>query len=154
MKEECADFARLSQSRVYENLSFRANVIAYLKACVLYVANGCRWDKTFEEFIRWSLQYDLACKMEFFGADIEEAQAAGGARNKKGPRNLLELLPDEFTYQDALQVRLQVGMGEKGTQNMLWQWVHRGYALQLTVDSYKKLKFRRDGNDIDKNRQA
>ena len=154
LKEECADFARLSQSRVYENLSFRANVIAYLKACVLYVANGCRWDKTFEEFIRWSLQYDLACKMEFFGADIEEAQAAGGARNKKGPRNLLELLPDEFTYQDALQVRLQVGMGEKGTQNMLWQWVHRGYALQLTVDSYKKLKFRRDGNDIDKNRQA
>ena len=76
LKEECADFARLSQSRVYENLSFRANVIAYLKACVLYVANGCRWDKTFEDFIRWSLQYDLACKMEFFGADIEEAQAA------------------------------------------------------------------------------
>ncbi|WP_072544853.1 BT4734/BF3469 family protein [Mediterranea massiliensis] len=151
LKEECADFARLSQSRVYENLSFRANVIAYLKACVLYVANGCRWDKTFEEFIRWSLQYDLACKMEFFGADIEEAQAAGGARNKKGPRNLLELLPDEFTYQDALQVRLQVGMGEKGTQNMLNQWGYRNYIARITNYNYSKLKFRKDGTDTDKN---
>ena len=153
LKEECADFARLSQSRVYENLSFRANVIAYLKACVLYVANGCQWDKTFEDFIRWSLQYDLACKMEFFGADIEEAQTVS-LRNTRGPRNLLELLPDEFAYQEVVQVRRQAGMGEKGTQNMLSQWMHRGYILQMTDDSFQKLKFRRDGNDIDKNRQA
>ena len=153
LKEECADFARLSQSRVYENLSFRANVIAYLKACVLFVANGCQWDKTFEDFIRWSLQYDLACKMEFFGADIEEAQTVS-LRNTRGPRNLLELLPDEFAYQEVVQVRRQAGMGEKGTQNMLSQWMHRGYILQMTDDSFQKLKFRRDGNDIDKNRQA
>ena len=153
LKEECADFARLSQSRVYENLSFRANVIAYLKACVLYVANGCQWDKTFEDFIRWSLRYDLACKMEFFGADIEEAQTVS-LRNTRGPRNLLELLPDEFAYQEVVQVRRQAGMGEKGTQNMLSQWMHRGYILQMTDDSFQKLKFRRDGNDIDKNRQA
>ena len=152
LKEECADFARLSQSRVYENLSFRANVIAWLKACVLYVANGCQWDKTFEDFIRWSLQYDLACKMEFFGAAIEEAQAADGLHNTRGPRNLLELLPDEFTYQQAVLVRQQEGKNAEGTKNMLWQWIHRGYALQLTVDNYKKLKFRKDGNDIDKNR--
>ena len=153
LKEECAEFARLSQSRVYENLSFRANVIAWLKACVLFVANGCRWDKTFEDFIRWSLQYDLACKMEFFGADIEEAQTVS-LRNTRGPRNLLELLPDEFAYQEVVQVRRQAGMGEKGTQNMLSQWMHRGYILQMTDDSFQKLKFRRDGNDIDKNRQA
>ena len=153
LKEECADFARLSQSRVYENLSFRANVIAYLKACVLFVANGCQWDKTFEDFIRWSLRYDLACKMEFFGADIEEAQTVS-LRNTRGPRNLLELLPDEFAYQEVVQVRRQAGMGEKGTQNMLSQWMHRGYILQMTDDSFQKLKFRRDGNDIDKNRQA
>ena len=152
LKEECADFARLSQSRVYENLSFRANVIAWLKACVLYVANGCQWDKTFEDFIRWSLQYDLACKMEFFGSAIEEAQAADGLHNTRGPRNLLELLPDEFTYQQAVLVRQQEGKNAEGTKNMLWQWIHRGYALQLTVDNYKKLKFRKDGNDIDKNR--
>ena len=152
LKEECADFARLSQSRVYENLSFRANVIAWLKACVLYVANGCQWDKTFEDFIRWSLQYDLACKMEFFGSAIEEAQAADGLHNTRGPRNLLELLPDEFTYQQAVLVRQQEGKSAEGTKNMLWQWIHRGYALQLTVDNYKKLKFRKDGNDIDKNR--
>ncbi|MBM6735087.1 VirE protein [Mediterranea massiliensis] len=151
LKEECADFARLSQSRVYENLSFRANVIAYLKACVLYVANGCRWDKTFEEFIRWSLQYDLACKMEFFGADIEEAQAAGGARNKKGPRNLLELLPDNFSYREAVEVRLQAGMDEKGTQNMLNQWGYRNYIARITNYNYSKLKFRNDGTDTDKN---
>ena len=153
LKEECAEFARLSQSRVYENLSFRANVIAWLKACVLFVANGCRWDKTFEDFIRWSLRYDLACKMEFFGADIEEAQTVS-LRNTRGPRNLLELLPDEFAYQEVVQVRRQAGMGEKGTQNMLSQWMHRGYILQMTDDSFQKLKFRRDGNDIDKNRQA
>ena len=146
LKEECADFARLSQSRVYENLSFRANVIAYLKACVLYVANGCRWDKTFEEFIRWSLQYDLACKMEFFGADIEEAQAAGGARNKKGPRNLLELLPDDFTYQEAVQVRQQAGRDGGGTQAMLNQWVHRKYIERMTNDNYSKLKFKKRWN--------
>ncbi|WP_346713128.1 VirE protein [Mediterranea massiliensis] len=151
LKEECADFARLSQSRVYENLSFRANVIAYLKACVLFVANGCQWDKTFEDFIRWSLQYDLACKMEFFGADIEEAQAAGGPRNKKGPRNLLELLPDQFTFREVVQTRLREGKNEEGTYKMLRQWIYRGYIQQSTVDSYQKLKFRKDGTDIDKN---
>ena len=151
LKEECADFARLSQSRVYENLSFRANVIAYLKACVLFVANGCRWDKTFEDFIRWSLQYDLACKMEFFGVDIEEAQAAGGPRNKKGPRNLLELLPDQFTFREVVQTRLREGKNEEGTYKMLRQWIYRGYIQQSTVDSYQKLKFRKDGTYIDKN---
>ena len=150
LKEECADFARLSQSRVYENLSFRANVIAWLKACVLFVANGCQWDKTFEDFIRWSLQYDLACKMEFFGAAIEEAQAAN-PNKQKGPRNLLELLPDNFSYREAVEVRLQAGMDEKGTQNMLNQWGYRNYIARITNYNYSKLKFRNDGTDTDKN---
>ena len=150
LKEECADFARLSQSRVYENLSFRANVIAYLKACVLYVANGCQWDKTFEDFIRWSLQYDLACKMEFFGVDIEEAQTVN-LRSHKGPRNLLELLPDQFTFREVVQTRLREGKNEEGTYKMLRQWIYRGYIQQSTVDSYQKLKFRKDGTYIDKN---
>ena len=150
LKEECADFARLSQSRVYENLSFRANVIAYLKACVLYVANGCQWDKTFEDFIRWSLQYDLACKMEFFGAAIEEAQVAN-PNKQKGPHNLLELLPDNFSYREAVEVRLQAGMDEKGTQNMLNQWGYRNYIARITNYNYSKLKFRKDGTDTDKN---
>ncbi|WP_308552816.1 BT4734/BF3469 family protein [uncultured Mediterranea sp.] len=156
LKEECADFARLSQSRVYENLSFRANVIAWLKACVLFVANGCRWDKTFEDFIRWSLRYDLACKMEFFGADIEEANRQGMGRNRQVPgrRNLLELLPDEFSFEDAVRVRQWEGLDAKGTSNMLRQWKHRRYVTIVTNDNYQKLKFRRDGNDIDKNRQA
>ena len=156
LKEECADFARLSQSRVYENLSFRANVIAYLKACVLYVANGCQWDKTFEDFIRWSLQYDLACKMEFFGADIEEANQQGMVRDRQlpGRRNLLELLPDEFTFQDAVRVRQREGLDAQGTSAMLRQWKHRRYVTIVTNDNYQKLKFRSDGNDIDKNRQA
>ena len=156
LKEECADFARLSQSRVYENLSFRANVIAYLKACVLYVANGCRWDKTFEDFIRWSLQYDLACKMEFFGAEIEEANQQGMVRDRQlpGRRNLLELLPDEFTFQDAVRVRQREGLDAQGTSAMLRQWKHRRYVTIVTNDNYQKLKFRSDGNDIDKNRQA
>ncbi len=150
LKEECADFARLSQSRVYENLSFRANVIAYLKACVLYVANGCQWDKAFEDFVRWSLRYDLACKMEFFGDAIKEAQAAA-PHKQKGPRNLLELLPDNFSYREAVEVRLQAGMDEKGTQNMLNQWGYRNYIARITNYNYSKLKFRNDGTDTDKN---
>ena len=152
LKEECAEFARLSQSRVYENLSFRANVIAWLKACVLYVANDCRWDDTFDDFIRWSLQYDLACKMEFFGAEIEATQATSGTRTAKGPRNLLELLPDNFTYQQAVQVRVRQGLDAEGTPNMLRQWKHRRYITVVTEEKFKKLKFRRNGTDTDKNR--
>ena len=156
LRDECAEFARLSQSRVYENLSFRANVIAYLKACVLYVANGCRWDETFEPFIRWSLQYDLWCKMEFFGADIEEANRMGANAEKsvRGPSNLLLMLPDEFSREEATLLRQRCGMTSKGTANMLCQWVHRGYILQMTDDSYKKLKYRSDGTDLNKNNEA
>lgn len=153
LKEECADFARLSQSRIYENLSFRANVIAYLKACVLYVANGRKWDKTMEEFVRWSLKYDLWCKMEFFGADIEEANRGGMSTEKHipGRRNLLELLPDEFTPADAIRVRLAEGMDAAGTDAMLRQWKCRGYITIMTNVTndktenktyYKKLKFK------------
>ena len=156
LRDECAEFARLSQSRVYENLSFRANVIAYLKACVLYVANGCRWDETFEPFIRWSLQYDLWCKMEFFGADIEEANrmATNAEKSVHGPSNLLLMLPDEFSREEATLLRQRCGMTSKGTANMLCQWVHRGYILQMTDDSYKKLKYRIDGTDLNENSEA
>ena len=156
LRNECAEFARLSQSRVYENLSFRANVIAYLKACVLYVANGCRWDETFEPFIRWSLQYDLWCKMEFFGADIEEANrmATNAEKSVRGPSNLLLMLPDEFSREEATLLRQRCGMTSKGTANMLCQWVHRGYILQMTDDSYKKLKYRSDGTDLNENNEA
>ena len=141
LKEECADRARLTQSRVYENLSFRANVIAYLKACVLYVAHGCKWSKAIEEFVRWSLEYDLWCKMEFFGADIEESMSEGeAARRKPGPRNLLEMLPDTFTLKEALDVRRMAGIGggEKEARNMLAVWKSRKYVLQITDNSYQK----------------
>ena len=154
MRDENAEFARLSQSRVYENLSFRANVIAYLKACVLYVANGEKWDKSIEDFVRWSFHYDMWCKMEFFGAAIEDAQQECETQRRSGPRNLLELLPDEFTLQDAVRVRQAEGMNAEGTRHMIWQWVYRGYASQLTVNSYKKLKYRKDGIDLTKNGKA
>ena len=143
LKEECADRARLTQSRVYENLSFRANVIAYLKACVLYVAHGCKWSKAIEEFVRWSLEYDLWCKMEFFGADIEESMSEGeAARRKPGPRNLLEMLPDTFTLKEALDVRRMAGIGggEREARNMLAVWKSRKYVLQITDNSYQKVK--------------
>jgi hypothetical protein len=140
MKDENAEFARLSQSRVYENLSFRANVIAWLKACVLYVANGNRWDKTLEDFVRWSLKYDMWCKMQFFGDAIEEAGQESKDNRTRGPQNLLELLPDSFTTADAMRVRQSMDMDVKGTRNMLYQWAHRGYVLHLTDDSYKKVE--------------
>ena len=150
MRKENAEFATLSQSRVYENLSFRANVIAYLKACVLYVANGEKWDKTIEEFVRWSYHYDMWCKMEFFGAAIEEAMNENvyGTSSKHGPQNLLTLLPDEFTLDDVIWARQMAGLDVKGTKQMLYQWVYRHYLTVLTDNSYKKLKFRSDGIDL------
>ena len=139
LKDECAEFARLSQSRVYENLSFRANVIAYLKACVLYICNDYKWGREIEDFVRWSLQYDLHCKMTFFGEAIESAnRAAEEQKGHPGPRNLLEQLPDKFTTHDADLIRQANGMDTRGTRNMLSQWVHRGYVLQMTDDSYCK----------------
>ena len=138
MVEESADFARLSQSRVYENLSFRANVIAWLKGCLLYVANGCKWTRDIEDFVRWSLQYDMWCKMRFFGEDIENADKVQELP-RKGPRNLLELLPDEFTIQDAINVRRQQGMNAKGYAPMIRMWKNRHYIEQRTENSYKKI---------------
>ena len=141
LKDECAEFARLSQSRVYENLSFRANVIAYLKACVLYICNDYKWSKEIEEFVRWSLLYDMHCKMTFFGEAIENAnRSADEQTGRRGPRNLLKLLPDEFTVHDADLIRQANGMDTRGTRNMLSQWVHRGYLLQMTDDSFCKSK--------------
>ena len=141
LKDECAEFARLSQSRVYENLSFRANVIAYLKACVLYICNDYKWSREIEDFVRWSLQYDMYCKMTFFGEAIESAnRSAEEQTGRHGPRNLLQLLPDEFTVHDADLIRQANGMDTRGTRNMLYQWVHRGYLLQMTDDSFCKSK--------------
>ena len=127
LMEECADFARLSESRVYENLSFRANVIAFLKACILYVAQGERWDKTTEDFIRWSLRYDLWCKMKFFGGDIQKVDESYAAIRRNGPRNLLDLLPDEFTRDEAHQMRHRQGIRQGNAQAMLDNWRKRGY---------------------------
>ncbi len=132
LKNECADFARLSQSRTYENLSFRALVIAYLKACVLYVAHDYKWDKTMEDFIRWSLQYDLFCKMHFFGEAIEEANHCSQSSGRRGPRNLLELLPNEFTMEDAVRIRREQGLLRQGAQDMIRMWRNRGYIEERT----------------------
>ena len=137
--QECAEFARLSQSDVYWNLSHRACVIAWLKACVLYVANGQKWEKSIEEFVRWSLNYDLWCKMQFFGADIERANKGDDARiGTRGPRNLLELLPDTFTLDDAKRVRQQQGMDTERTGNMISNWKKRGYVVQMSDVSFRK----------------
>ena len=140
LQEECAEFARLSQDETYWNLSHRAIVIAWLKACVLYVANGCQWEKQIEEFIRWSLQYDLWCKMQFFGADIEAANRGEERIGARGPRNMLELLPDEFTLDDAMKIRRLQGKGNEGHQciKMIRSWVNRGYVIQNTEYSFKK----------------
>ena len=127
LMEECADFARLSQSRVYENLSFRANVIAFLKACVLYVANGMKWDRTIEDFVRWSLQYDLWCKMQFFGKQIEELEATDDCSRIRGPQNLLDHLPDIFSREEAGQMRQRMGIRQGSLKQMLNNWKHRGY---------------------------
>ncbi len=140
LNEECADFSRLSQSRTYENFTFRANVIAYLKACVLFVANDYKWDKSCEDFIRWSLNYDLWCKMQFFGDAIEQVNNTASRTGTRGPRNLLELLPDTFTLEDAKRVRKLNGMDAKKASNMIAQWKSRRYILQMTDDSFQKAR--------------
>ena len=156
LKDENAEFARLSQDRTFENLSFRANVIAYLKACVLYVANGCKWEPEIDEFIRWSEQYDLYCKMRFFGDMIAKENYTAEKSSKRGPQNLLQILPDSFTAAQLLAIRLEHGLDAKGTDMMIRQWLHRNYirrAYQYTgkrdscdsCDSFEKLKYRHDG---------
>ena len=140
MQEDCAEFARLSQNQTYWNLSHRAIVIAWLKACVLYVANGQKWEKSIEDFIKWSLDYDLYCKMAFFGEDIERACYDGERIGIRGPRNLLELLPDEFTVEDAKRVRQSQGLSNNGNycMKMIRTWKNRGYVIQNTEYSFKK----------------
>ena len=139
LMEENAEFARLSQSRVYENLSFRANVIAYLKACVLYVAHGEVWDKTMEDFIRWSLHYDMWCKMHFFGEEIEKANEEKPYSEKKGPRNLLDLLPETFTVEEAQQMRQRQGILQGTVRAMLNNWKQRGYIEPYGDESTKDM---------------
>ena len=155
LRDENNEFARMSQNRVYENLSFRANVIAYLKACVLYVANGMEWEPEMEDFIRWSERYDLYCKMRFFGDAIEHAETEGVKSSKRGPRNLLQLLPDEFSIQQALEIRLKNGLNAEGTRVMVNAWTHRGYIKRnegndnYSNDSFVKLKYRKDGVEME-----
>ena len=135
LKDENAEFSRLSQDRVYENLSFRANVIGYLKACVLYVANGYQWEPEIEDFIRWSERYDLYCKMRFFGDAIKKAERDGDQESKKGPASILAFLPDKFCYQQVESLRLKNDMNAKGTAKMLRNWLHRGYIEKEESDS-------------------
>ena len=160
LKDENAEFARLSQDRTFENLSFRANVIAYLKACVLYVANGCKWEPEIDGFTRWSEQYDLYCKMRFFGDMIAKENYTAERSSKRGPQNLLQILPDDFTAAQLLAIRLEHGLDAKGTDMMIRQWMHRKYirrAYQYTgkrdscdsCDSFEKLKYRHDGMVIE-----
>ena len=162
LKNENAEFARTSQNRIFENFSFRANVIAYLKACVLYVANGYRWEPEIEDFIRWSERYDLYCKMRFFGDMIARENSAGEKSSKRGPENLLQLLPDIFTMPQLDAIRMEHGLNAKGTRNVIKQWIYRGYIERISPPgedgksgygyssySFKKLKYRHDGQVLE-----
>ena len=155
LSEENADFSQVTQNRIYENFTFRANVIAYLKACVLYVANGCRWEPEIEDFIRWSERYDLWCKMRFFEEDIQKANNVGEHSNKSGPSNLLQSLPDTFTEQQVVEARAALGLSEEGTAHLLSTWVYRKYVKRGSENyhsnsyhSFTKLKYRCDGQEL------
>ena len=155
LSEENADFSQVTQNRIYENFTFRANVIAYLKACVLYVANGCRWEPEIENFIRWSERYDLWCKMRFFEEDIQKANNVGEHSNKRGPSNLLQSLPDTFTEQQVVEARAALGLSEEGTAHLLSTWVYRKYVKRGSENyhsnsyhSFTKLKYRCDGREL------
>ena len=160
LKNENAEFSRTSQNRIFENFSFRANVIAYLKACVLYVANGYRWEPEIEEFIRWSERYDLYCKMRFFGDMIAKETSAAEKSSKRGPENILQLLPDIFTEPQLEAIRLEHGLKAQGCKNVIKQWIYRKYIARMESEdgkngygyrsySFKKLKYRHDGQELD-----
>ena len=160
LKDENAEFSRLSQDRVYENLSFRANVIGYLKACVLYVANGYQWEPEIEDFIRWSERYDLYCKMRFFGDMIAKEASTAEKSSKRGPENILQLLPDVFTEPQLEAIRLEHGLKAQGCKNVIKQWIFRKYIVRMESEdgkngygyrsySFKKLKYRHDGQELD-----
>ena len=160
LKNENAEFSRTSQNRIFENFSFRANVIAYLKACVLYVANGYRWEPEIEDFIRWSERYDLYCKMRFFGDMIAKETSAAEKSSKRGPENILQLLPDIFTEPQLEAIRLEHGLKAQGCKNVIKQWIYRKYIVRLDAEdgkngygyrsySFKKLKYRHDGQELD-----
>ena len=160
LKNENAEFSRTSQNRIFENFSFRANVIAYLKACVLYVANGYRWEPEIEDFIRWSERYDLYCKMRFFGDMIAKEASTAEKSSKRGPENILQLLPDVFTEPQLEAIRLEHGLKAQGCKNVIKQWIYRKYIVRMESEdgkngygyrsySFKKLKYRHDGQELD-----
>jgi len=142
LKDEVAVFARLSQDKVFDNLTHRALVHAFRKACLLYAANGMKWEKSIENFCRWSMLYDLWIKLRLWGDMIRNADN-DMQTSKHGPRNLLEQIETKedgiFTYRDAVKARLKNSMTEEGTGNMLSQWKRRGHIIQMTDDSYKKV---------------
>ena len=139
LKDECADFARLSQDRVFDNLSHRALVIAFRKACLLYAANGMKWEKSIETFCRWSLFYDLYIKMTVFGDLIRHADD-DIQTSRHGPQNLLVFLPVEFTLDDAKRVRQQQGLStdDRHTKRMIRNWIRRDFVTQNSELSFKK----------------
>ena len=160
LKNENAEFSRTSQNRIFENFSFRANVIAYLKACVLYVANGYRWEPEMDDFIRWSERYDLYCKMRFFGDMIAKEASTAEKSSKRGPENILQLLPDVFTEPQLEAIRLEHGLKAQGCKNVIKQWIYRKYIVRMESEdgkngygyrsySFKKLKYRHDGQELD-----
>ncbi len=160
LKNENAEFSRTSQNRIFENFSFRANVIAYLKACVLYVANGYRWEPEMDDFIRWSERYDLYCKMRFFGDMIAKEVSTAEKSSKRGPENILQLLPDVFTEPQLEAIRLEHGLKAQGCKNVIKQWIYRKYIVRMESEdgkngygyrsySFKKLKYRHDGQELD-----
>ena len=160
LKNENAEFSRTSQNRIFENFSFRANVIAYLKACVLYVANGYKWEPEIADFIRWSERYDLYCKMRFFGDMIAKEASTAEKSSKRGPENILQLLPDVFTEPQLEAIRLEHGLKAQGCKNVIKQWIYRKYIVRMESEdgkngygyrsySFKKLKYRHDGQELD-----
>ena len=127
MRQENKDAAKLYESEAYKVFSYRANVIAWLKGMVLYVAHGYKWSKEIADFVRWSEQYNLWCKMLYFGQQLEkELREEVEIQHQSGPQNLLELLPDEFTLPEYYQMRQQQGKTGSG-DGTLRSWLSRGH---------------------------
>ena len=139
IKEENKEKTALYESEAYRVLSYRANVIAWLKGMVLFVAHGYKWSKEIAEFVRWSQSYNLWCKMLYFGQQLEkELRSEIEIQRQSGPQNLLSLLPDEFTHEQYYQLRKLQGKSGNG-DSTLRTWQARGYiAFDEVVNKFCK----------------
>ena len=127
----------------YRILARRAAVIAFRKACILYVMNGSKWSRDIDDFCRWSFDYDMWCKMSLFSEALNEDREIEKKVAHGGMANNLDLLPDAFTREECRSMRIQQGKKNPNPKDQLAQWTKRGFITynEVTRKYHKTQKY-------------